>query len=135
MRGAMPPLPQYAFMAWCSVKAQGQLYLYICRKGTRSDIQETRQPAGVEPDIKRTKANSFSRSGVYPLTWQKQLTERYCELSPKCNMNREQRGVIKLISVGPYGYLINKNGRHCSICHVVLCFSRLASVGLPALKN
>jgi hypothetical protein len=28
MRGAIPPLPQYAFMAWCSIKkAQGQLYL------------------------------------------------------------------------------------------------------------
>jgi hypothetical protein len=23
------PLPQYAFMAWCSVKAQGQLYLHL----------------------------------------------------------------------------------------------------------
>jgi hypothetical protein len=29
MSGAILPLPQYAFMAWCSVKAQGQLYLYI----------------------------------------------------------------------------------------------------------
>jgi len=32
MRGAIPQLPQYAFMAWCSVKkkkAQGQLYLYL----------------------------------------------------------------------------------------------------------
>jgi len=28
MNGAISPLPQYAFMAWCSVKAQGQLYLY-----------------------------------------------------------------------------------------------------------
>jgi hypothetical protein len=30
MSGAIPPLPQYAFMASCSVKkkAQGQLYLY-----------------------------------------------------------------------------------------------------------
>jgi hypothetical protein len=28
MCGAVPPLPQYAFMAWCLVKAQGQLYLY-----------------------------------------------------------------------------------------------------------
>jgi len=28
MSGAIPPLPQYVFMAWCSVKAQGQLYLY-----------------------------------------------------------------------------------------------------------
>jgi hypothetical protein len=27
MRGDIPPLPQYVFMAWCSVKAQGQLYL------------------------------------------------------------------------------------------------------------
>jgi hypothetical protein len=26
MRGALLPLPQYAFMAWCLVKAQGQLY-------------------------------------------------------------------------------------------------------------
>jgi hypothetical protein len=29
MSGAILPLPQYSFMAWCSVKAQGQLYLYI----------------------------------------------------------------------------------------------------------
>jgi hypothetical protein len=28
MSGAIPPLLQYAFMEWCSVKAQGQLYLY-----------------------------------------------------------------------------------------------------------
>jgi hypothetical protein len=27
MSGTIPPLTQYAFMAWCSVKAQGQLYL------------------------------------------------------------------------------------------------------------
>jgi hypothetical protein len=24
-----PPFPQYASMAWCSVKAQGQFYLYL----------------------------------------------------------------------------------------------------------
>jgi hypothetical protein len=29
MSGAIPLFLQYAFMAWCSVKAQGQLYLYI----------------------------------------------------------------------------------------------------------
>jgi hypothetical protein len=29
MSGAIPPLPQYAFMAWYSVKTQGQLYLYL----------------------------------------------------------------------------------------------------------
>jgi hypothetical protein len=31
MRGAIPPLPQYAFMEWCSVKSTG-LYLtsHLC---------------------------------------------------------------------------------------------------------
>jgi hypothetical protein len=29
MSGVIPPLPQYAFMEWCLVKAQGQLYLYL----------------------------------------------------------------------------------------------------------
>jgi hypothetical protein len=28
MRGVMSPFPQYAFMAWFSFKAQGQLYFY-----------------------------------------------------------------------------------------------------------
>jgi hypothetical protein len=28
MSGTIPPLSQYAFMAWCSVKAQGHLYIY-----------------------------------------------------------------------------------------------------------
>jgi hypothetical protein len=28
MSGAIPPLPEYAFMASCSVKAQGQLYFH-----------------------------------------------------------------------------------------------------------
>jgi hypothetical protein len=28
MSGAIPPLPKYAFMAWCSIKAQGHLYFY-----------------------------------------------------------------------------------------------------------
>jgi hypothetical protein len=31
MSGAIPPLPQYAFMARCSVK-KGQLYLYLLAK-------------------------------------------------------------------------------------------------------
>jgi hypothetical protein len=29
MSGDIPPLPQYAFMALCSLKAQVQLYLYL----------------------------------------------------------------------------------------------------------
>jgi len=31
MSGAIPRLPQYTFMAWCSVEAQGQLYLLPLR--------------------------------------------------------------------------------------------------------
>jgi len=34
MRGAISSLPQYAFMAWCSVKKlHEQLYLYVTGKG------------------------------------------------------------------------------------------------------
>jgi hypothetical protein len=29
MNGAIPPFPRYAFMAWCLVTAQGQIYLYL----------------------------------------------------------------------------------------------------------
>jgi len=29
MCGAIPPLPQYDFMAWCLVKTQGKPYLYL----------------------------------------------------------------------------------------------------------
>jgi hypothetical protein len=38
MRGAMPPLPQYVIMAWCSVKAQGQIYLYFLLVGKHNYI-------------------------------------------------------------------------------------------------
>jgi hypothetical protein len=34
MSGAIPPFSQYTFMAWCSVKAQGQLYLYLYLYGS-----------------------------------------------------------------------------------------------------
>jgi hypothetical protein len=38
MSGAILPHPQYAFMAWCSVKAQGQLHpkLSMYTKGGRA---------------------------------------------------------------------------------------------------
>jgi ribosomal 50S subunit-associated protein YjgA (DUF615 family) len=57
MSGAIHPLPQYAFMAWCLVKAQGQLYLYLftneevlCRIGTEQQLIRT---------IKRRKVSYF----------------------------------------------------------------------------
>jgi len=40
MSGATPPLPQYAFMVWCSAKAQGQLYLYLYLYVTLAQISK-----------------------------------------------------------------------------------------------
>jgi hypothetical protein len=40
MSGAIPPLPQYALMVWCSVKSQGQLYrlpFYQPRNNLKND--------------------------------------------------------------------------------------------------
>jgi hypothetical protein len=51
MNGTIHPLPQYAFMAWCLVKAQGQLYLfyllllYVGNRGSSVSI-ETRLRVG-----------------------------------------------------------------------------------------
>jgi len=33
MRGAIPPIPQYAYKAWSSVKTQRQFYLYLTGVG------------------------------------------------------------------------------------------------------
>jgi hypothetical protein len=48
MRGAIPPLPQYAFMAWCLVKQRDiftfTFYIHICRSRTRH-ITVTRGPS------------------------------------------------------------------------------------------
>jgi len=38
-RGATPPLPQYAFMVWCSVKVHGQLYLVLHYQGAESFLR------------------------------------------------------------------------------------------------
>jgi len=35
MCGAIPSHPQYAFTAWCSLKAQGQLYLTLPLRGRK----------------------------------------------------------------------------------------------------
>jgi hypothetical protein len=49
MRGAIPPLAQYSFMAWCSVKkAQGQLGLTF----TFKDISPTNK---VKRSLRRPK--------------------------------------------------------------------------------
>jgi hypothetical protein len=66
MSGALPPLPQYAFMAWCSVKAQGQLYLYLLPL-KRSDVCDLKTAwffkvlysSGIQPFSPRTPRDTF----------------------------------------------------------------------------
>jgi hypothetical protein len=41
MSGAIPPLPQYAFMAWCLVKAQGQFHFFLHDPKQRYDSHFT----------------------------------------------------------------------------------------------
>jgi hypothetical protein len=44
MRGAIPPPPQYAVMAWCLVKAQGQLYIYFAFNKRKDEITQYAAP-------------------------------------------------------------------------------------------
>jgi hypothetical protein len=44
MSGAIPPFPEYAFMAWYSVKAQGQLYSFNLYQILTSDKLQGRTP-------------------------------------------------------------------------------------------
>jgi len=64
MSGAIPSFPQYAFMAWCLVKAGGQLYVYLtkCRQVTKSvfsvDVQSVRSPLPASTTTERPQNNS-----------------------------------------------------------------------------
>jgi hypothetical protein len=43
MRGAVPPLPQYAFTLWRLLKAQGQIYLFtklVSRAGNSLNFEQ-----------------------------------------------------------------------------------------------
>jgi hypothetical protein len=46
MSGAIHPLPQYAFMAWCLVKAQGQLYFNVTKIRTK-EITQINDPSAI----------------------------------------------------------------------------------------
>jgi hypothetical protein len=55
MSGAINPLTQYAFVAWCLVKAQGQLYLYITIQRHNSE----------ELDINQNRNNNYKHLDYY----------------------------------------------------------------------
>jgi len=58
MSGSIPPLHQYSLMTWCSVKAQGQLYLYLLPLVVHTRAREmendrvTQQPKGKEDEAR-----------------------------------------------------------------------------------
>jgi hypothetical protein len=54
MSGALPPLPQYAFMAWCSVKVQGQLYTERKRKIYKERIVKNYTKYGINNKERQT---------------------------------------------------------------------------------
>jgi hypothetical protein len=76
MSRAIPPLTQYAFMAWCSVKPQGQLYLlsvksyhfFAVKKGSHLDTKEGK-PSGQQTSATVLKSNTiwFSRRKAFCL--------------------------------------------------------------------
>jgi hypothetical protein len=67
MRGAVLPLPQYAFMAWCSTKAQGQLYFYLTLKHFRMLLTEHRYMV-LELSFCPSNELCFGKS-LYTLLW------------------------------------------------------------------
>jgi hypothetical protein len=74
MRGVIPPLPQYASLAGCSVKAQGQLYLYLF-SSTLSLCSSVK--------VKDQVSDSFERAGrivisvVFPATEYNEVVSGY----------------------------------------------------------
>jgi hypothetical protein len=61
MRGAIPLIPQYAFMAWSSVKkVQGQIYLYF----TFNIILVKSHNLNAEDDIRLTTQNVVLRKMI-----------------------------------------------------------------------
>jgi hypothetical protein len=65
MHGAVPPLPQYVFMVWCLVKAQGQLYLL------QAQTEVVRNVVGCKPELMLLWCyyNYHLRSGKWSSYW------------------------------------------------------------------
>jgi hypothetical protein len=68
MCGAIPLLSHYAFMAWCSVEAQGQLYLFTFYKNLSMDmVKNCKHGDGMNIDdvFKRIKYRKYIVNEVY----------------------------------------------------------------------
>jgi hypothetical protein len=57
MRGAIPPLPQYAFMAWCSVKAQGKLHIFFFYKRLGGKWRDIKQQTTIHFSVEKGMLN------------------------------------------------------------------------------
>jgi hypothetical protein len=79
MRGAVSPLPQHAFMAWCSVKkTQAQLYLYLYTVINPCKISRGIQKSSVNV----SKMCSLLNGCVYPLPVNQLLLSYLQKLRP-----------------------------------------------------
>jgi hypothetical protein len=79
MHGAIPPLPQYDFLAWCSVKkkAHRQIYLHLLHIKVKSELRlglhgrgaRVRFPAGAENFClyHRVRNGSGAHPASYPM--------------------------------------------------------------------
>jgi hypothetical protein len=68
MSGTIPPLSQYVFMAWCLVKAQGQLYLLWsnCFGDLRQKFTENNRPCWTI---------IVRKSDIVSILWQKETAQ------------------------------------------------------------
>jgi hypothetical protein len=64
MREALPPLPQYAFMAWCSVKIVGGTEERIRKRTGKSREEKLRKEKNGPPKTEKEKRMRGRRRGV-----------------------------------------------------------------------
>jgi hypothetical protein len=76
MRGAIPPLLHYAFMAWFSVKAQGQLYLSLCGPSKRW-FPTTRLQGVTTQKTRNSIFNAVQNLRPFMYNWRDKCTMKY----------------------------------------------------------
>jgi hypothetical protein len=81
MSGVIHPLPQYAFMAWCSVKAQGYFYLYLLsvQKFQRRNMHKGKRKDPHDLSIKRSFMQFLEKCIISLLVFVKFLMFSNCD--------------------------------------------------------
>jgi hypothetical protein len=66
MSEAIHPLPQYAFIAWCSVKAQGQIYIKV--KALHHSISKKKKKKSTLSILNTSKPSTQGNDMKQPIT-------------------------------------------------------------------